>query len=100
MIFGKSQKLICCCKYHVQTFVGVTISSHARRLKVHLFILTIAIINPLCLKIFEYFFHTVFENEGLPFYWVELKTFLSVNGFYVLIQTSLVHFLCQVSVKV
>ena len=43
-----------------------------------LFILTIAISNPLCLKIFEYFFHTVFENEGLPFYWVELKTFLSM----------------------
>ena len=46
--------------------------------KVHLFILTIAIINPLRLKIFEYFFHTVFENEWLPFYWVELKTFLSM----------------------
>ena len=46
--------------------------------KVHLFILTIAIINPLRLKIFEYFFHTVFDNEGLPFYWVEVKTFLSM----------------------
>ena len=46
--------------------------------KVHLFILTIAMSNPLRLKICEYFFHTVFENEGLPFYWVELKTFLSM----------------------
>ena len=75
MIFGKSREFFWCCKYHAQTFVGVTICNHALKLKGHFFILTIAVI---CVKVFEYFFRTVFENEGLPFYWVELKTFLSM----------------------
>ena len=79
MIFGKSREFFWCCKYHAQTFVGVTICNHALKLKGHFFILTIAVI---CVKVFEYFFSYSLWKWGASFLLGWTKDF-SFNGLYV-----------------